>query len=147
MIGANLPHHILTAEDARAFAAAIAALRAEIECIEAVHKPELDYIKEQADAIRAERDAATGPMAQRAAELRKVLADWLAGDPDGSLKDGDRIVATLSRKSAKPQIHADQLPPEWLTPQPDVPRIMAALACGERIPGVVVKVETSLRVL
>lgn len=146
IIGDNLST-IQSADDARAFAAAIAAIRAEIECIEAVHKPNLDYFRDQVDAIRSERDAATGPLAQRAAALREVLADWLAGDPDGNLKDGERIVATLSRKPAKPQIHADQVPDAYRSMQPDMGKINMALARGETVPGVSIPVSTILRVL
>lgn len=147
MIGSNLPHHIQCAEDARAFAAAIAALRAEADCIEATYKPHLDVIKADADAYRAERDGKLTPYKAQEAALRTVLADWLAGDPDGALKDGDRIVATLARKAGKPQIHAEQVPDAFKSMQVDVGKINAALARGEKVPGVVVKVETSLRVL
>lgn len=147
MIGDNLNPNIATPDEARAYAAAIAALRAEADCIEATYRPHLDVIKADADAYRAERDGKVSPYRAQEAALREVLAGWLAGDPDGSLKDGERIVATLARKACKPQIHADQLPPEFLSMQPNVGAINAALARGEKVPGVVVKVETSLRVL
>lgn len=146
MIGDNLGA-IVTADDARAYAAAIAALRAEAECIEATYRPHLDALAGETKTYRTERDGKTAPLSEREAALRKVLSMWLAGDPDGSLKDGERIVATLARKACKPQIHADQLPPEYLSLAPDLGKINAALARGEKVPGVVVKVETSLRVL
>lgn len=146
MIGDNLGA-IVTADDARAYAAAIAALRAEAECIEATYRPHLDALAGETKTYRTERDGKTAPLSERAAALRKVLADWLAGDPDGNLRDGERIVATLSRKPAKPQIHADQLPPEFFHLTPDHGKINAALARGEAVPGVSVPMATILRVL
>lgn len=148
MIGDNsLPHHCQTAEDARAYATIIAALRAEIECIEEAHKPALDYLKAQADECRAERDGKTKPLAERMESLRKELAAWLAGDPDGNLKDGERIVATLSRKAGAPKIDAAKLPAEFFSPQPNMAAISLALAKGQTVPGVTVPISTVLRVL
>lgn len=147
MIGDNLPSVISNEDDARAFAAAISALRAEADCIEATYKPHLDVLKADADTYRAERNDKTATLRAQETALREVLSVWLAGDLDGNLRDGERIVATLARKACKPQIHADQLPPEYLSMQPNVGAINAALARGEKVPGVVVKVETSLRVL
>lgn len=147
MIGSNLPHHILSAEDARAYAAAIAALRAEAERIAAQYKPRLDALKQEADGVRDERDLATARLELRAADLRAVLAEWLRGDPDGTLRDGDRIVATLARKAGKVQVDAAALPDQFKTLQPSMALINEALARGETVPGVTVPVETSLRVL
>lgn len=147
MIGDNLDPNITSTDEARAYAAAIAALRAEADCIETTYKPHLDVLKVDADAYRAERDGKVSPYKAQEAALREVLAGWLAGDPDGSLKDGECIVATLARKVCKPQIHADQLPDSFKTLAPDLSKINAALARGEHVPGVVVKVETSLRVM
>lgn len=147
MIGANLPHHIQSADDARAYAAAIAALRAEEERRAAPYNNSLAAFKVDADAIRAERDSATAPYTKRADELRKVLADWLAGDPDGNLRDGDRIVATLARSVGKPVVDAAKLPDEYKSLQPDMAKINSALLRGVAVPGVVEPVKMSLRVL
>lgn len=147
MIGDNLSHHIHCAEDACAFAAAIASLRAEAERITAEYKPHLDTLAAEATEYRGERDEKLAPIEAQMRALREVLAVWVAGDPDGNLRDGERIVATLSRKAGKPQIHAEQLPPEFLSLAPDLGKINAALARGEKVPGVVVKVESTLRVL
>lgn len=134
MIGENLPHHPQSAAEARAIAAAIAALRAEIECIEEAHKPQVDYFNEQAGMVRKERDLATKPLAERAESLRKRLATWLEGDPQGSLKDGERTVATMAK--GKPIIHVDfpKLPAEYL--KPNMAAIEAAVRQGAAIPGV-----------
>ena len=140
MIGDNLPHHIQTAEDARAFAAAIAALRAAIETAEAEYQPHLAELKAEADTYHAERDALITPYAERTESLRKMLAEHLAGDPDGSLKDGGRIVATLSRKAGKPVIDAAKVPDAYKSMQPDMGKINLALARGEKIEGVTVPV-------
>lgn len=147
MLGDNLPATIATPDDARAIAAAIAALRTEIEANERAWADEMEPLTTELREMRGQREEENRPSAERMEALRKVLASWLAGDPDGALKDGDLIVATLARKACKPQIHADQLPPEYLSMQPNVGAINAALARGEKVPGVVVKVETSLRVL
>lgn len=147
MIGDNLPHHIQCADDARAYAAAIAALREAVDAIEGAYKQPLDRLAKMAAEFRQKRDMETAPPQDRIEALRKVLADWLAGDPDGNLKDGNRIVATLSRKAGRAQVDAAALPDAFKTMQPDMSKINAALARGETVPGVVVKVETSLRVL
>lgn len=147
MIGANLPHHIQSDDDARAYAAAIAALRAEIDANTKAWEDEMSPLDNELKDMRAARNAENEPLTKRADELRKVLADWLAGDPDGNLRDGDRIVATLARKAGKPVIDAAKLPDEYKTLAPDLGKINAALARGEKVQGVVVKVETSLRVL
>lgn len=147
MIGDNLAHHIQTAEDARAYAAAIAALRAEAERIEARYKPSLDALAANAKAYRDARTVETDPITERADKLRAVLAEWLRGDPDGTLRDGDRIVATLARKAGRVQVDAAALPDRFKTLQPSMALINEALARGEQVPGVTVPVETSLRVL
>lgn len=147
MIGDNLPHHIQSAEDACAFAATIAAIRATVEAIEAEHKPQLDYLKEQADACRAERDERTGPLEAKAEGLRKVLADYLSADPDGTLKDGARVVAVLTKKLGKPVADPDKVPDAYKSLQPDMQKIAVALAAGEKIPGVLVPVTKTLRVM
>ena len=147
MIGGNLSHHIQDAADARAYAAAIAALRAEAERIEAEYKPRLDELANEAKVLRNMRDDEAAPLTERADALRKVLADWLAGDPDGNLRDGERIVATLSRKAGAPKIDADKLPAAFKTMQPNMSAINAALARGQQIEGVTIPVTTILRVL
>lgn len=147
MIGDNLSNVITSADDARAFAAAIAALRAEAECIEATYKPHLDELNTAAKIEREDRDERTGPLKAQETALREVLSVWLAGDPDGNLRDGERIVATLSRKAGKPQIHADQVPDDFKSLQPDMGKINLALAEGRKVPGVSVPVATVLRVL
>lgn len=147
MIGANLPHHILSADDARAYAAAIAALRAEEERIETMFKPDIDALTAGLKRFRDSRDTATAPFTKRADELRKVLADWLAGDPDGNLRDGDRIVATLARSVGKPVVDSAKLPDEYKSLQPDMAKINSALLRGVAVPGVVEPVKMSLRVL
>lgn len=148
MDGSNFPPAILTIEDARAYAAAIADERTAQVAIANEYAPMIDDLTEKLTECRGERDALMNPLAASEAAKRKVLADWLAGDPDGSLKDvTGRVVATLSRKSGKPQIHADQVPAEYLSLAPDLGKINAALARGEKIPGVSVPVATILRVL
>lgn len=146
-IGHNAPSSISTKDDALGVAAVIAGLRAAIETAEAEFKPHLDELAAEAKEYRAERDALTKPYAERMEALRKMLADWLAGDPDGQLKDGDRIVATLSRKGAAPKVNADRLPDAYKTLQPNMNAINAALARGEHIEGVTIPVTTVLRVL
>ena len=147
MIGDNLDSRIRSADDARAFAAAIAALRAEADRITAEYKPHLDELEAEATEYRGERDDKIAPREAQTRALREVLADWLAGDPDGNLRDGDRIVATLSRKPGKLQIHAEQVPDAYKSMQPDMGKINLALASGEKVPGVSVPVTAILRVL
>lgn len=147
MIGDNLPQTVTTADDARAYAAAINALRAEAERIRDDYKPHLSELDAEAKRYRDERDGVVNPIEMQMRALRAILEAWLAGDPDGNLRDGERIVATLARKAGKPQIHAEQVPDSFKTLAPDMSKINAALARGERVPGVVVTIETSLRVL
>lgn len=146
MIGDNLPHHIQCADDARAFANAIAALRAEAECIEATYRPHLDVLKAEADAYRAERDDKLTPYKAQMTALREVLADWLAGDPDGNLRDGERIVATLIRRKPYPVIDPEKVPDRFKSLAVDMAKINAALVHDETIPGVTWKTDTILKV-
>lgn len=146
MIGDNL-NTIATAEDALAFAATIRAIRATVEAIEAEYKPHLDELAAETKEYRAERDGKTAPLTERADTLRKVLAEWLASDPDGNIKDGDRIVASLTRKAGKPVIDAAKVPDTYRSMQPDMGKINLALAAGKAVPGVTVPISTVLRVL
>lgn len=147
MIGDNLPHHVTSAEDARAYAAAIAALRTEIEANEAAWAAEMAPLTNELKRMREQRDKENKPEAERMDGLRAELGGWLAQDPDGSIKDGDRIVATLSRKAGAPKIDAAKLPAAYMTMQPNMSAINAALARGEAVPGVTVPIATILRVL
>lgn len=148
MDGSNFPPGILTVEDARAYAAAIAGERSEQAAIADRYQPMLDDLTEKLGECRGERDALMAPLAASESTKRAVLQEWLKNDPDGSLRDvTGRIVATLSRNAGKPQIHAEQVPDSFKVLTPDISKINAALARGERVPGVVVTVETSLRVL
>ena len=148
MIGSNsVPHHIHSTDDARAFAAAIAAIRATIDATEAEYQPHLAALKAEADTYRAERDGKTAPLNERADALRKVLADWLAADPDGNLRDGDRSVATLSRRKPPPVIDAAKVPDKYKTLTVDMAKLNKALINDEDVPGVTWKTDTVLRVL
>lgn len=148
MDGSNFPPGILTIEDARAYAAAIADDRTAQVAIAAQYAPMLDDLTEKLTECRSERDALMDPLAASEKAKRDVLAEWLKNDPDGSLKDvTGRVVATLSRKAGKPQIHAEQLPDAFKSMQPDMGKINLALAAGEKVPGVSVPVATILRVL
>lgn len=147
MIGHNAPHHIHSRDDALGVAAVIAGLRAAIETAEAEYKPQLDFLKEQADTCRAERDAIIKPYAERMESLRKMLADYLADDPDGNLKDGDRIVATLQRRKPHPDIDPAKVPDRFKSLTVDMAKVNAALVRDEDIPGVTWKTKTVLVVL
>jgi hypothetical protein len=146
MIGDNLAA-LVTADDARAYAAAIVALMRQADDVAQLHAPIIDDLATRLDGARATRKVEFQPFADRVDELRRVLKAWLEGDPDGSLKDGDRVVATLARKPGKVVVKAEQLPDAFKSWQPDHGKINAALARGEKVQGVTVAVETSLRVL
>lgn len=147
MIGHNAPSSISTKDDALGVAAVIAGLRAAIETAEAEFKPHLDELAAEAKEYRAERDAITKPYAERMEALRKMLADWLAGDPDGNLRDGERIVATLSRRKPHPVIDPAKVPDRFKSLTVDMAKINAALVHDEVIPGVTWKTDTILKVL
>lgn len=144
MLGHNSPP-LSGADDARELVRQIQQIRSEIECIEEAHKPQLDYLRDQVDACRADRDAGTKPLAERAEALRKVLADWLRDDPTGSLMDGDKVVATLARIKPTLTIDAAKLPHEYLSP--NVPAIEAAMRMGVMPPGVTIIPRYTLKVL
>lgn len=148
MDGSNFPPAILSVEDARAYVAAIADERTAQVAIANEYAPMLDDLTEKLTECRSERDALMDPLAASEKAKRDVLAEWLKGDPDGNLRDvTGRIVATLSRKAGKPVIDASKLSSAYMTMQPNLSAINAALARGVQIEGVSVPVATILRVL
>lgn len=120
--------------EALALAASIVALRAEIEGLEGQYKPRLDALADETKAYRAQRDEQIAPLKERMDGLRAELGGWLAGDPDGNLRDGERIVATLASGKAAVNVTDPALvPAEYCSP--DKAKIEAAFRLGKSVPG------------
>lgn len=148
VIGHNAPASISTTDDALGVAAAIAAMRTEIEANEKAWADEMAPLTSELKEMRAQRDEENKPHAERMEALRKMLADWLQNDPDMKLVDPNgAVVATLSRKAGAPKVDAAKLSTAYMTMQPNMSAINAALARGEHIEGVTIPVTTILRVL